>query len=204
MKNLITLLLIALFIASCGNSNQKELADLRDENAKLKKILEDNSISQDGSQMKTLRAEMTSTQSGPSSVGKLIPDTTYNSSKNKYKLWKDEAKKGSAKIKDGLYPDYFFIGLEKMKYMVDNSYLYNVGKDSTQTIKGFALTMGLKYRGKKDYIFDLMIVPEIDSANFILINPPTSVPKEQDPGSFGGGSILDDTQPCPDKCNGES
>ena len=202
MKNLITLLLIALFIASCGNSNQKELADLREENAELKKMLEDNAISQDGSQMKTLSAEMTSAQSGPSSVGKLIPDTTFNSSKQKYKVWKGEAKKGSDKVKYGLYPDYFFIGLEKMKYMVDNSYLYNAGKDSTKTIKGFALTMGLKYNSKKDYIFDLMIVPEIDSANFILINPPASdMPKGS--GSFGDGSILDDSKPCPNNCGND-
>lgn len=194
MKNLITTLILAMVIVSCDTKNQKELADLREENSTLKKMIEENG-------MRTLGSEM-STQKGPSSVGKLINKSSYDSSKTKYKVWSGEARNGNARIKDGIYPDYYFIGLEKMKYMVDNSYQYNKGKDSTQTIKGFALTMGVKNRTKPQYIFDLMIVPQIDSANFLLINPPASG-KEQGPGSFGDGSILDDSQPCPDKCNGQ-
>ena len=117
-------------------------------------------------------------------------------------MWKDDVKKLKPKVKDGIYPNHFFVGLDKLNYMVSNAYQYNQGQNPDATVKGFAFTMGLKGKKNGGYIFDLMIVPQIDSTTFLLINPPVLFNENAASGAFDDGSILNDVMPCPDECNG--
>jgi hypothetical protein len=205
MKSLIGLLLIIAMLASCDNSNQNELSELRKENEQLKQMIGIDSLH--GENLKELRAleeELSASYIVSPGRGNLIDQKDFDSSKGRFATWKGEARNLNPRVKKGIYPRYYFIGLDKMNYMVENSYLFNKGKDSTEMIKGFAMTMGLKDKTKGQYLFDIMIVPQIDSTRFLLIDPPTESAPTKAQGAFGDGSIMDDTIPCPDLCDGAS
>jgi hypothetical protein len=199
VKMLITVLGCALALYSCDQGNQQQLEQLQKENASLREQLEEFTQNQKSAMSLQEVSQVSGFNPGQ---GKLISMDTLDWRKVKYDGWKEDAKKLKPKVKDGIYPNYFFIGLDKMNYMVSNSYAFNQGKAPDETIKGFAMTMGLKGKKKGAYIFDMMIIPQIDSANFLLINPPAGMKDNEGLGAFGDGSILNDIVPCPNNCNG--